>query len=247
MFSRKWATNSRSSSENGYAAASSGLAMGMNFPRARRTDIKSRLDASRSASVSVGAHTTETVRIRCDLVKPPRSGRRLEPLFVRPRGAADPLRAEVVRERVAEAALRREPRAPVARTQNPHRRQRHVVGQGAHTRNRAADGERFQARRRRAIRRASRGNHPRSPAPGATPRRPVRPNPARGPGRGRCGRDATPPARGTPPPMRSGAWLGNMMPPEPMRMRRDTLARWPMRTSGEVETTLGRLWCSLTQ
>ena len=45
----------------------------------------------------------------------------------------------------------------------------------------------------------------------------------------------------------SGAWLGSMMPPDPMRMVLVRAARWAMSTGGVVLATRGMLWCSATQ
>jgi hypothetical protein len=45
----------------------------------------------------------------------------------------------------------------------------------------------------------------------------------------------------------SGAWLGNMTPPEPSRSRVVCAARWAMTTGGLVAATDGMLWCSAIQ
>ncbi len=45
----------------------------------------------------------------------------------------------------------------------------------------------------------------------------------------------------------SGAWLGSMTPPEPMRMRLVTAAICPIMMSGAELAIAGILWCSATQ
>ena len=45
----------------------------------------------------------------------------------------------------------------------------------------------------------------------------------------------------------SGAWLGSMMPPEPIRMCSVRAARWAIKTGGVVDATDAMLWCSATQ
>ena len=45
----------------------------------------------------------------------------------------------------------------------------------------------------------------------------------------------------------SGAWLGSITPPEPMRMFWVTAAICPIMMSGADEAMAGILWCSATQ
>ena len=45
----------------------------------------------------------------------------------------------------------------------------------------------------------------------------------------------------------SGAWLGNMMPPEPTRMREVAPAKWPTSTAVAELAMPVILWCSATQ
>jgi hypothetical protein len=45
----------------------------------------------------------------------------------------------------------------------------------------------------------------------------------------------------------SGAWFGNMTPPEPTRMRSVAAAICPIMISGVELAIDGRLWCSATQ
>ncbi len=47
--------------------------------------------------------------------------------------------------------------------------------------------------------------------------------------------------------MWSGAWLGSMTPPDPIRMRCVTAARCPMSTSGAELAMPLVLWCSASQ
>ncbi len=57
---------------------------------------------------------------------------RLEILAISARGGHHPIGAEMMGKAKAETESRRQSRAEIARAQNPDRRQRHVVGQGAH-------------------------------------------------------------------------------------------------------------------
>ena len=45
----------------------------------------------------------------------------------------------------------------------------------------------------------------------------------------------------------SGAWLGSITPPEPMRMVDVTDAAWASSTAGAELAMPGMLWCSATQ
>ncbi len=45
----------------------------------------------------------------------------------------------------------------------------------------------------------------------------------------------------------SGAWLGSITPPDPMRMRRVAAPTWASSTAGAELAMPGMLWCSATQ
>ena len=45
----------------------------------------------------------------------------------------------------------------------------------------------------------------------------------------------------------NGAWLGNITPPEPTRIRVVAEAARPTRTGGVVDATEAMLWCSANQ
>ena len=151
---RKSATNRRSSGLNGYAAASSGLAMGKNWPRrpAHGHQVQRRAE-----TVGLRVGFGDKRRDRQDQVRPGQtSGRRLEALAVSARGGQQPVRAEMMRERVtrspsAPPAARRSRSIPAAR-----RRQRHVVGQRAHGAQAGGRRRRHRCPRRPAVRRAIR-------------------------------------------------------------------------------------------
>jgi hypothetical protein len=45
----------------------------------------------------------------------------------------------------------------------------------------------------------------------------------------------------------SDGWLGSITPPEPTWIVDVDAARWAISTGGDVDATVGMLWCSATQ
>ena len=207
---------SRSTGVKGKACASSGLASGRKSPRARRTQLRSSVVASRSASASLSAQTTATPRIAYGSAAPAMAGSA--------RGSSASRRRRRSRRNDARTRSRRRPCRQAARYSRSSRAARSAAAgrrpasharcgtdglrKGVALEQRSAPGTAPGNRRRRRMswRRRS-ANEVTGSVPGARPRpRSMRPGNSAS---STLKRSAT----------ISGAWFGSITPPEPTRMR----------------------------